>query len=298
MLLAIGFSFFSLWCTDIGQLCYRTWLDRVFIDITSPLYFLSLFLLPIALIIAFVPRRIFNAWFKFALWAIPLSVLYIWNTPVTDTSFLPFTRDDAARKAGLVFALASLICIALRPALVALNRLNKNAAGLADSTNLIKEQIILLASITGSVCIAIVLYFGDRGLSLSAFELLIAAAFFATVYAVFKIFGILYQIRSNSRAVLHTGALISIKLVIMVIFLVWTHTGAQSNDISPFVAYAFFVVIGAMILFLLFETAMQIRERIQNRPAASPKIIVSIIIVAINIAMLISVPMAILGLTT
>lgn len=57
---------------------------------------------------------IFGAWLKFAVWAIPLSILYIWATPVNSNSFMdlfPFYRDDAARLAGVLFTIASLLLI-------------------------------------------------------------------------------------------------------------------------------------------------------------------------------------------
>lgn len=110
-LLAIGFSYFSLWCTEFGQLCYRTWLDAIFLSIVNPLYFFSLYFLPIVIILSFVPREIFKSWLKLAVWAIPISILYIWATPVWDTSLLPFSRDDAARLAGGIFSAVSLALI-------------------------------------------------------------------------------------------------------------------------------------------------------------------------------------------
>jgi len=111
-LTAIGFRHFSLWCTDVGQFCYRTWLDRIFLDITKPLYFFALYFLPIAIVLVFVPREIFKSWLKLAAWALPLAIIFIAMTPVIDTSLLPFQRDDAARLAGGLFAVVSLLLIA------------------------------------------------------------------------------------------------------------------------------------------------------------------------------------------
>ena len=115
-LAAVGFSHFSLWCTGSGHLCYRTWLDSIFVDIINPLYFFALYLLPIAVILMFVPRNTFNSWLKFAVWAIPLSAIFIATTPVNWTGigmdFFPFYRDDAARFAAEVFTVVTLIIIA------------------------------------------------------------------------------------------------------------------------------------------------------------------------------------------
>lgn len=114
----IGLRYFSNWCIDVISLCYGTWIHWIALPIIKPLYFFSLFLLPIVIILAFVPRAVFNSWLKFAVWAIPLAIIFIASTPVIDTSLLPFSRSDAARLAGGVFAAVSLLLIlyrALRP---------------------------------------------------------------------------------------------------------------------------------------------------------------------------------------
>lgn len=113
-LAVIGFRYFSQWCISEGQACFRSFLDRTYLSITYPFFVFSLFLLPIVLILAFVPRRIFNSWLKFAMWALPLAFIYIAMTPVWDSSWLPFVRDDAARLAGGVFAVISLLLIAYK----------------------------------------------------------------------------------------------------------------------------------------------------------------------------------------
>jgi hypothetical protein len=82
--------------------------------ITSPLYFFSLYLLPIALVLIFVSRATFNSCLKLAVWMIPLAMIYIFTTPVSFSGwvdFFPFYRDDAARLAGQVFSVVSLILI-------------------------------------------------------------------------------------------------------------------------------------------------------------------------------------------
>lgn len=110
-LLAIGFRYFSQWCINSVPACYGTLIHQIALEVTKPLYNFSLFFLPIALILVFVPREIFKSWLKLAVWAIPLAIIYIASTPVIDNSLLPFYRDDAARLAGGVFAGISLILI-------------------------------------------------------------------------------------------------------------------------------------------------------------------------------------------
>lgn len=114
-IIAIGFSYFSQWCTTAGQVCFRTILDRMIPEITYPLYFFALFSLPIAIILVFIPRNIFNSWLKFAVWAIPLAIIFIAITPVSNPGaymdFFPFYRDDAARLSSEIFSGISLILI-------------------------------------------------------------------------------------------------------------------------------------------------------------------------------------------
>ena len=110
-LAVIGFSYFSQWCTPIGQICFRTVIDRVVLGVTYPLYFFSLFFLPIAFILIFVPRAVFISWLKFAAWSLPLLFIFVATQPVYTTHILSTNRDDAARLAGAVFAVISLILI-------------------------------------------------------------------------------------------------------------------------------------------------------------------------------------------
>jgi hypothetical protein len=117
-LLAICFRYFSNWCIDSVSSCYGSWISQIALDITKPLYFFALYLLPLTIILIFVPHHLFKSWLKLALWAIPLSVIFIATTPVNFTGigmdFFPFYRDDAARLAGEVFSGISLILIAYK----------------------------------------------------------------------------------------------------------------------------------------------------------------------------------------
>lgn len=111
VLLAIGFRYFSLRCIFVTQVCYGTGIDHISLTVTKPGYLFSLFFLPLAIILIFISRQVFISWLKFAAVALPLAVLFIATTPVVDISILPFNRDDAARFAGQVFAVASLALI-------------------------------------------------------------------------------------------------------------------------------------------------------------------------------------------
>lgn len=112
-LLVIGFRYFSLWCINSVLSCYGTWLHQIALSFTKPLYNFTLFFLPIAIILAFVPREIFKSWLRFAAWALPLILILVATQPVV-SSFLSTNRDDAARLAGQVFSALTLLLILWR----------------------------------------------------------------------------------------------------------------------------------------------------------------------------------------
>lgn len=109
-ILIIGFRYFSNWCIDNISVCYGTWVHWIALPITKPLYFFSLYFLPIAIILAFVPREIFKSWLKFAAWSLPLLFIFVATQPVV-SSFMSTNRDDAARLAGQVFLAVSLAIV-------------------------------------------------------------------------------------------------------------------------------------------------------------------------------------------
>lgn len=114
-LVVIGFSYFSQWCTGIGQICYRTILDQMIPEVTYPLYFFSLYFLPVALILIFVSRATFKSWLKLAVWMIPLAFIFIATQPVSwdgiGINFIFISRDDMARYTAEIFSIISLILI-------------------------------------------------------------------------------------------------------------------------------------------------------------------------------------------
>ncbi len=113
-LLAIGFRYFTTWCVFTTRACYGTIISNIALTVTNPLYSFSIFFLLVAIILVFVQRSIFNSWLKFAVWAIPLAIIFIAMTPVNSNAFMdffPFYRDDAARLAGELFFGVSLILI-------------------------------------------------------------------------------------------------------------------------------------------------------------------------------------------
>lgn len=114
---AIGFRYFSRWCVDSISSCYGTWLHSITFTITKPLFFFALIFLPVALILIFVSREVFQSWLRLAKWFVPLSLLLIFITPVTSNSWMPIffvSREDMAWATGGLFAVVSLILIIWR----------------------------------------------------------------------------------------------------------------------------------------------------------------------------------------
>ncbi|MCX6786235.1 MAG: hypothetical protein NTU85_00170 [Candidatus Kaiserbacteria bacterium] len=93
---------------------YTGCLDSSIKSIGFPLLIFSLWVLLATFVAIFFSEKIFRSWLKFVAWAIPLAIIFIAITPVSSTAvmdFFPFYRDDAARLAGEVFSVISLIII-------------------------------------------------------------------------------------------------------------------------------------------------------------------------------------------
>src|SRR3989344_6174520 len=86
--LAVGLRYFSNWCIDSIPSCYGTWLHSITFIITRPLYFYALSLLPITIILAFVPRTIFQSWLRLAAWLLPGSLPALLFHPRPSTTWV------------------------------------------------------------------------------------------------------------------------------------------------------------------------------------------------------------------
>jgi intracellular septation protein A len=122
VVLAIGFRYLSNLCIESSVACYTSVLHQSYASFTIPLYFLTLYLLPLTIILIFIQREAFRSWFKFAAGAIPLLLIFIWTQPVYAQHILSTNRDDAARLAGGVFTVASLILIVWKYIITRKNR--------------------------------------------------------------------------------------------------------------------------------------------------------------------------------
>ncbi|MEK7604658.1 MAG: hypothetical protein AAB442_02605 [Patescibacteria group bacterium] len=113
-LVGVGFAHFSYWCMYSYGVCYSNWVSHIYQYFTNPFYNFSLYLLPLTIILVLISRPIFNSWLKLAVWAVPLSIIFIASNPVTSGGFMdlyPFYRDDAARLAAQVLTVVSFLLI-------------------------------------------------------------------------------------------------------------------------------------------------------------------------------------------
>ena len=116
-LLFTGFRYFSNWCIDSVSGCYGTWVSHIALSFTKPIFFFALAFLPIAIVLAFIQRTIFNSWLRLATWFVPLSLIIIFITPVTSNSWMPLffiSREEVSWYLGILFATISLIIITYR----------------------------------------------------------------------------------------------------------------------------------------------------------------------------------------
>ena len=197
--LGLLFAPFSYWCVySTTGYCRATWLNQIYQYFTNPLYNFSVYFLLIAIALVFVPRPVFNAWLKFALWALPLSFIFIAATPVSFSGpidFLPFYRDDAARLWGAIFAVASLVVLAFG---FARARLSAGSDGGSDQeARELKAVFIAGAGLISAVAASWMMYALIRG-ALDAFLVTGAISIVSGLYA-FGYAGILSYKRRKSR---------------------------------------------------------------------------------------------------
>jgi len=114
-LIGIGIAPASYWCIYSNGVCSTTWINHIYQYVTNPFFNFALYFLPAAIILIFVRGDIFNSWLKFALWAIPLSTLFIAAMPVSSGAYMldfSLLRDGAARLGGGVLTVFTLLFVA------------------------------------------------------------------------------------------------------------------------------------------------------------------------------------------
>ena len=81
---------------------------------SEPAYILGIAVFLPSLLLLFCKEEIFKSWFRFARWALPLSILLIIVAPTTNGSFTPFygiNKEMVTWLMGGLFTLISLILI-------------------------------------------------------------------------------------------------------------------------------------------------------------------------------------------
>ncbi|MHB1769974.1 MAG: hypothetical protein ACYCPH_02765 [Minisyncoccota bacterium] len=157
---------------------------------TYPSYFFALFFLPIAIILVFVSRSTFNSWLKFAAWAVPLSILFIANVPVNSNAymdFFPFYRDDAARLAGEIFAVGSLVLLVFNFVRVRLHEFDEKKQGMHYADADVKDLPLVFAASIGlisTIGASSILFFNR----LDFFDIFFIAGFIATLANLYILF--------------------------------------------------------------------------------------------------------------
>ena len=110
-------SYFAGKCGVTETCAYYTSFGPYAMSVLEPSLLFTFCLLPIAIILIFVPRMIFQSWLRLAAWLVPVSLVAIFITPVTSNSWMPLyfvSREEMAWYLGLFFAAASLVLIIWR----------------------------------------------------------------------------------------------------------------------------------------------------------------------------------------
>ncbi len=161
-LAVIGFRYYSQWCITASLTCYGAWEHWIYLGVTSPTFFFSVYFAPIALLLIFIPKAIFKSWLKFAAWALPLAFLDIASTPVYGAmqgfGMMPSGpgRDDAARSDGQLFLIISLIIIVFGFIRARLEASGKRTE--REIKSILKESWVVVTAIAGFAFAAFLLY--------------------------------------------------------------------------------------------------------------------------------------------
>ncbi|MBP9832195.1 MAG: hypothetical protein KBC74_01525 [Candidatus Pacebacteria bacterium] len=110
ILFGIVLDYVAHWCVDSLDTCYGSLVHQSF-DLLIPVYLFSVVVLPLAFFLIFVSSSIFNSWFKFARWWIPLSVLVILAASQPGSAMMPiysFIQKDAVFLMSSLFVMVSV----------------------------------------------------------------------------------------------------------------------------------------------------------------------------------------------
>lgn len=113
--LALGYL--GTFCSfDRSCLLYLLTNEFIF-TVIKPVRIYSFYALIPTLVVLLVSPRVFNTWFKFALWWVALSVIFIAFTPTDTNAWMPlysFVKEDTAKVMAILFTLISLAIILVK----------------------------------------------------------------------------------------------------------------------------------------------------------------------------------------
>lgn len=109
-----GALLFALLC----QYAYQHFgLDRsIYKNVAEPLFFLSVSVVSIAIVLFFLKDAVLRLWLNFAKWYLPVTVILIAISPTGEGGFLPplVTKEAASLWLGILFLIISLLLIAYK----------------------------------------------------------------------------------------------------------------------------------------------------------------------------------------
>ncbi len=183
----------SYWCVYSSKYCYATLINQIYADFTNPLYNFLIFIFPIAIILIFVSREVFNSWAKFAKWALPIAFFLVAGTQVSSMvpmDFLPFYRDDAARLMGETVTILSLVVIAF----ASIRARSYVAQESVDALLKVRELAAAFAAFTALIAVGI-FFWASTAQVQSAIEIFLLAGVIsigANLYALYRTLPSLY----------------------------------------------------------------------------------------------------------
>ncbi len=186
-LATIGFRYFGLWCTNVGNPCYRGWLDQSFLGLVNPLDSFGRYFFLLTLILIFVSWPVFKSWLKFAAWVLPFVFLDIVSTPVWPRAqgllgMFPGGpgRTEIAATDGKFFLASSLLVIVfsfIRECLTAAGKRSRK-----EIEDIVKELWALAGAIAGFIFA--VLFFQVSFIPLTTIDAILLYSFGALVLGI------------------------------------------------------------------------------------------------------------------
>ena len=187
-------------CADTLTCSLRGLIWSSTFTILDPIFVFTQWAIISSILVFFSKKETFRSWLKLAVWAIPLALVFIFITPVSSSAymdFFPFYRDDAARLAGGLFAVASLVLLLFGLVRAHMYKSDKEKYDASYADAEIKGLKLVFATGIGFLSVAVVswmLFY--KLLPLSLFGLFLASgivAILSNIYALLYVVTLSYQ---------------------------------------------------------------------------------------------------------